>query len=1282
MLNKKIIFTSILLATVVFTSQAKENIGISGRNAQNYGRLSAACNDATAQIELDINNVRARLLGAGDFWWNLTDGKYVVPKVYPPDIEVSSTFAGALWIGGIDAGGQLKIAAQTYRQNGNDFWPGPLNNLGTVDDVVCNAYDRHWKVNASLIDSFINLGGSEATPLTFSPTFRVIWEWPALGNANAKGKSATDVLVINKPLAPFVDLNFNGQYEPNFGEYPDVDGDQAIFWVYNDKGNIHTESGGDAIGVEIQATAFAFSTNDEINDMTFYRYNVINYATSALDSVFMGYWVDSDLGYAWDDWVGCDTALSLGLTYNGDAVDGPDLAAYGANPPLFGTDFFQGPIKYTYDGGSISDSVRLGMAGFLYYNNDWSTIGNPEVAAHYYGYLSGSWKDGSPFTYGGNGYGGTESNAFMFPSDPGDPLGWSECTEGNPPADRRFIISSGPFRLEPGATNEIVIGALWVRPPISGGCQTTFDAISLADQKAQALFDNDFELISGPDAPDMSIRELDKELILSITNGQNSNNKGESYEETDPIIKSIIDEDPTISDSTYNFQGYKIYQLVNGQVSSSEYNDPAKARLIFQCDLEDDVVKLVNFTYDPILGADVPVLQVDGNNDGIFHTFRITDDAFASGNTKIVNYKKYYFSVVAYAYNEFKEYDPVDPNSQKRPYLEGRNNIKLYVGIPHKTDPQAGGTILNAQYGDGPDITMVEGLGNGGNFLELTTTTVDEILANGSIAMPVYEGRHAPIDVAVYDPVRVPAADFQVMLYDSSLAASGAPSGYAMNYDSTWWVITNLTSGESVKSDFPIGFKNEQIIPDWGLAVTIKGVYPPGPNPAVAGVEWEANNGLIGWNIEYENVNMPWLSGVPNVNGSPLLNWLRSGVDETDIPGVDDNEVYESIFGGTIGPMGLTRYNNESTGILYMPLRQIIGLTISLPQQKLSSLNGIDIVFTSDRSKWSQCIVVNTGEGTFTNLYGENKMDLRQKPSIDQFGNEVAGEIGRSWFPGYAINVETGQRVNIFFGEDPFVNVDGNSDDMLFNPTDKYFGESGLDVILGGKHNIYVTRIPYDGGKTWRDSLSFVGGTPPSTTTVREVWKNVVWIGRPMAAPGVSMLSLQDGLIPTESKLKIRVTRRYVNNEVNGENAGFPLYNFSTKNLAATVGNTAKAESALDLINVVPNPYYAYSSYETSPVDYRIKITNLPSNCTISIFSMDGTLVRKFSRAVSGEVSSGGVLTTKSDNLDTSLEWDLKNAKGVMVASGVYLIHIDAGELGERTVKWFGAMRPIDLDTF
>jgi hypothetical protein len=48
----------------------------------------------------------------------------------------------------------------------------------------------------------------------------------------------------------------------------------------------------------------------------------------------------------------------------------------------------------------------------------------------------------------------------------------------------------------------------------------------------------------------------------------------------------------------------------------------------------------------------------------------------------------------------------------------------------------------------------------------------------------------------------------------------------------------------------------------------------------------------------------------------------------------------------------------------------------------------------------------------------------------------------------------------------------------------------------------------------------------------------------------------------------------------------------------------------------------------------------------------------------------------------TYVEWDLKNTYSVPIASGVYIIHVDPGELGEKIVKWFGALRPVDLNSF
>jgi hypothetical protein len=137
----------------------------------------------------------------------------------------------------------------------------------------------------------------------------------------------------------------------------------------------------------------------------------------------------------------------------------------------------------------------------------------------------------------------------------------------------------------------------------------------------------------------------------------------------------------------------------------------------------------------------------------------------------------------------------------------------------------------------------------------------------------------------------------------------------------------------------------------------------------------------------------------------------------------------------------------------------------------------------------------------------------------------------------------------------------------------------------------------------------------------------------------------------------------------NPANSFNPIYEFNTDDLVATKGDSEVARDAMELINVVPNPYYGYSEYESNQLDNRIKITNLPQTATISVFTVNGTLVRKL----------------KKDDTMTSIDWDLKNNFGIPIASGLYIIHVATeidGEKREKVIKWFGTLRPIDLDTF
>ena len=126
-----------------------------------------------------------------------------------------------------------------------------------------------------------------------------------------------------------------------------------------------------------------------------------------------------------------------------------------------------------------------------------------------------------------------------------------------------------------------------------------------------------FQVLNGPDAPDVSVVELDQKLVLNLSNGTTSNNFLEGYIEFDPLIISPPGE---TWDPYFRFQGYKVYQLASVAVSVTDLDNPDLARLIYQCDINDDVENLINYNFDVSIGANVPTLEVSASNNGIQHS--------------------------------------------------------------------------------------------------------------------------------------------------------------------------------------------------------------------------------------------------------------------------------------------------------------------------------------------------------------------------------------------------------------------------------------------------------------------------------------------------------------------------------------------------------------------------------------------------------------------------------------------------------------------------------------
>jgi len=1420
----RLLFLTLLIISLSNTIFAREFQGTVKQTSIKQTK-SDRCASASGSTDLNVNNVRARINTGGDMWWDFTAAKYEIPR----GSRKTSMFASALWIGGLDKDGNLKLAAQRFRQSGQDYWTGPLTTDGTadIDAEVCKEYDRHYKITKKEVQDFV----VDPSKMTL-----IIEKWPAHGDVT-KGQS--------RYLAPFRDVDGDYAYNPTSGDYPYYDfsnslcptdplnknpdgtwkplkptmesdpaspegktinggllvdqvlkGDMTLWWVFNDKGNNHTESKGASIGLEIRAQAFGFSTNDEINNMTFYTYEIINRSTYELSNTYFSQWVDPDLGYHLDDYVGCDVARGLGYCYNGRATDGAgQYYAYEGNPPAIGVDFFQGPymdpdsidnpklnpsgkptitsVNGVNFGNGIVDDERFGMRRFVYYNNDGNSVnGEPDKAYDYYNYLRGIWRDGRDMTYGGNGINlGAKKCDFMFPGD-SDPLFlgtggvvvpgalWTEQTAGNAPNDRRFMQSAGPFTLKSGAVNYVTVGIPWAKAT-TGGPFASVELLRTVDDKCQALFDNCFKVLDGPDAPDLVVKELDRELILFVSNRVGSNNVNEAYKELDIRINekrvvtttpkdSIISatgdtsihiiiskKDTVLNDRYYKFEGYQIFQLADATVSIADIENPAKARLVKQCDLKNfdnnknPIAQIINYNKsDNLSGALVPVEKVNGENKGISHSFRIIEDEFASGDKRLVNHKKYYYIALAYAYNEFKKFDLSSDglDGQKEPYLAGRKSaageIRSITAIPHITSPEANGTVLNSVYGSTPKIKRIEGQGNGNLIIDLTQSSVDELMTKTSppyiVENPVYENNRGPINVKVVDPLNVKTGNYSLKFIPVLKA----------DLSDAIWVLYNTINGNSTiidTSDVSINIANEQIFTDLGLSISIAQTKKIATttedvmNSTASVQNIVSEGGFLEASLTYADETKQWLYGVPDMDASTTgFNWIRCGSvasavaseKETedyymDVPDLtstsgkknfflDEKEQYENILGKTWAPYRFTSffengpaYNEDPTKQMHPSFAGYVKPDQGPIGNLIVNLSSVDVVFTSDKSKWTRCPVIEMGEDILLSQGNRHKFELRKHASVNKEGIAEPGldfAEGMGWFPGYAVNVATGERLNIMFGEDSWLGG-YNGNDMKWNPKSSYYDNFG-NVVFGGKHYIYIMghndnyelgdpaeNCPaYDKGKWLYEHL--VKGW--ASSQIKTVFYNVMWVNLPLAFPDID----DPSQIPTEAKVRLRVSRPYSRyystsdvGASNLQNANYPMYQFNTDDLATQKNVNTVAQSALDLIGVVPNPYYAFSNYEENQIDNRVRIINLPPKCSVSIYTLSGTLIRQFS------VDKQGVTSGYGEAL-TSIDWDLKNFSNIPISGGIYIIHVKADGIGEKTIKWFGALRPTDLNSF
>jgi len=110
----------------------------------------------------------------------------------------------------------------------------------------------------------------------------------------------------------------------------------------------------------------------------------------------------------------------------------------------------------------------------------------------------------------------------------------------------------------------------------------------------------------------------------------------------------------------------------------------------------------------------------------------------------------------------------------------------------------------------------------------------------------------------------------------------------------------------------------------------------------------------------------------------------------------------------------------------------------------------------------------------------------------------------------------------------------------------------------------------------------------------------------------------------------------------------------------------AREQELLELIGIVPNPYKGVSAYERSQIIDEVRFTNLPERATIRVFTLNGTLIKTLEKAGPG----------------STLKWDLSTDNQLPIASGMYLVHVDVQDVGERVLKFAVVKKRIHLNVF
>jgi hypothetical protein len=369
----------------------------------------------------DVNEIELFVTNFGPFGFDIAAGNSGV--IYPAGSGKTALFAGGLWIGAM-VNGETRVTVAEYSQ---EYAPGPILPGGQPDDPN---RPEHLVYKVVLFT-----GDPQDTAHVERPPGGPLrdvlehhsWSEYMFGAAPHGAPWRIYRLPNTDTPDPTDSVDVPG---------PDVTGDQMLWAVFNDADPAahSNNAGGTApLGVEVRQSIYAFGNpKPPQSRFVFLRYEIENKGTNLLQNTYLGLWSDPDLGGATDDLVASKPACDLGFAYNATNDD----LIYESSPPAVGFMLLETPVVA---GNS------LGMTAFTKYINGT----DPASPSESYNYLRGLLPNGNPVIDPTTGL----PTTFFVPGDPIMGTGWLDEI----PADRRMMLSSGPFDLAPGQIQVLAV---------------------------------------------------------------------------------------------------------------------------------------------------------------------------------------------------------------------------------------------------------------------------------------------------------------------------------------------------------------------------------------------------------------------------------------------------------------------------------------------------------------------------------------------------------------------------------------------------------------------------------------------------------------------------------------------------------------------------------------------------------------------------------------------------------------------------------------------------------